>query len=428
MSGKCVAVLGGQWGDEGKGKLVDLLAVDADLVCRCQGGNNAGHTVVVGSVSYDFHLLPSGIINEKCISVMGNGMVIHLRGLFEEIEKNEKKGLKGWQEGLKISSRAHIVFDFHQQIDALIEEEKGKDKLGTTKKGIGPTYTAKSSRTGLRICDLFSDPQILTQKLQSLISGYQKRFPTLVVNVEDELKKCQEYAGRIRPLVTDTVLLVNKAITDGKKVVIEGANAAMLDIDFGTYPYVTSSNCTIGVVCTGLGIPPCRIGDVYGVFKAYTTRVGDGAFPTEQKNEIGDQLQKIGREFGVTTGRKRRCGWFDVMVANYSNLVNGFTSIALTKLDVLDTFQEIMIGVSYKLNGEKLDSMPAEQSQLHQVEVEYITLPGWKTSIAGIRKFSELPLNAQTYVRKIQELINIPIKWIGTGPSRDDMIHISDEI
>lgn len=416
-------VLGGQWGDEGKGKLVDLLAEKVDYVCRCQGGNNAGHTVIAGGTAYDFHLLPSGIINETCTSIMGNGMVIHLPGLFDEIQKNVAKGLKGWEERLKISDRAHIVFDFHQKIDQLIEKEKA---IGTTKKGIGPTYAAKSTRSGLRICDLFTDPAVLREKLENLLSGYFIRFPTLEVNIDEEIKKCEEYKEKLRPLVCDTIQLVNKAVTDHKSVLVEGANAVMLDIDFGTYPYVTSSNCTAGVVCTGLGLPPRRIDRIYGVFKAYTTRVGGGAFPTEQKNDIGDKIQSIGKERGVTTGRKRRCGWFDVMVAKYSNTINGYESIALTKIDIFDTFQEVKIGVAYKLDGKKLDSMPAEQSQLECVEVDYVTLPGWAPEVtAGVTNYDQLPVNARNYIEKIEELIEVKVEWVGTGPNREHIIHRS---
>lgn len=417
-------VLGGQWGDEGKGKLVDMLALQADLVCRCQGGNNAGHTVIVGSQAYDFHLLPSGIINPNCKSVIGNGLVVHLPGLFDEIRKNEAKGLTGWKERLVISSRAHLVLDIHQEIDGLVEKEKAKSKssLGTTKKGIGPTYSAKCSRIGLRVCDLFVEPEVLREKLCLLVDSYKSRFPALNFDIDAELKKYKAFAEEIRPMVCDTVYYVNTAIKENRRIIVEGANAAMLDIDFGTYPYVTSSNCTAGCVCTGLGIPPRDVQRVYGVFKAYTTRVGEGAFPTELKNELGDKIRALGHEYGVTTKRPRRCGWFDVVVAKYSNLVNGFTSIAVTKTDILDTFDEIKIGLSYKLDGKRLDSMPAEQSQLERVEVEYLVMPGWKSSIAHTTVFSDLPPNAQAYILKLEELVGVPVQWVGTGPARDDMI------
>ncbi|XP_064404044.1 adenylosuccinate synthetase isozyme 1-like [Halichondria panicea] len=426
LSSGVTVVLGGQWGDEGKGKLVDILAQQADIVARCQGGNNAGHTVKIGSQSYDFHLLPSGIINANCKSVIGNGMVVHLPGLFEEIEKNEAKGLSGWQDRLVVSSRAHIVLDVHQEVDGLIEAEKAKrqSSIGTTKKGIGPTYSAKSSRIGLRICDLFLDDDTLRDKVHTMFDEYKRRFPQMVQDEDSEVKKLQEYRERLKPMVTDTVLFMNKAIKENKKIVVEGANAAMLDIDFGTYPYVTSSNCTAGCVCTGLGIPPRNVNTVYGVFKAYTTRVGAGAFPTELNNELGEKIREIGHEYGVTTGRPRRCGWFDVVVAKYSAMINGFDSICLTKMDILDTFDEIKIGVCYKLDGKVLDSMPATQALLEKVEVEYVSMPGWKTSLAHMKSLEKLPPNARAYVSRLSELTGMKVQWIGTGPARDDTIRV----
>ncbi|ODM90383.1 Adenylosuccinate synthetase [Orchesella cincta] len=289
---KVTVVLGAQWGDEGKGKLVDLLATTADVVCRCQGGNNAGHTVVVDGKEFDFHLLPSGIINAKAQSIIGNGVVVHLPGLFEELKKNEDKG----------------------------GESKGKQILGTTKKGIGPAYASKASRTGIRVADLV---EILTRLLPSifkdLVTSYHRTFSDLNVNIDEELARYRLYAERIRPLVTDTVEFLDTQLRDNKKILVEGANAAMLDIDFGTYPYVTSSNCSIGGVCTGLGLPTKRIGSVFGVVKAYTTRVGDGPFPTELKDDIGEYLQVTGAEVGVTTGRKRRCGWLDLFLLQFTN-------------------------------------------------------------------------------------------------------------
>ncbi|XP_061251515.1 adenylosuccinate synthetase isozyme 1 isoform X1 [Bos javanicus] len=344
---RVTVVLGAQWGDEGKGKVVDLLATDADVVSRCQGGNNAGHTVVVDGKEYDFHLLPSGIINPKAVSFIGNGVVVHLPGLFEEAEKNEKKGprgrarhqphavsagLKDWEKRLVISDRAHLVFDFHQAVDGLQEVQRqaqeGKN-IGTTRKGIGPAYSSKAARTGLRICDLLSDFDEFSSRFKNLARQHQSMFPSLEVDVEGQLKRLKGFAERIRPMVRDGVYFMYEALHGPpKKILVEGANAALLDIDFGTYPFVTSSNCTVGGVCTGLGIPPQNIGEVYGVVKAYTTRVGIGAFPTEQINEIGELLQSRGHEWGVTTGRKRRCGWLDLMILRYAHMVNGFTAWA----------------------------------------------------------------------------------------------------
>merc|ERR1712223_1267839 len=363
---KVKVVLGAQWGDEGKGKLVDLLAEHADVVARCQGGNNAGHTVIVGDTSYDFH----------------------------------------------------------QAVDGLQESEwsENKKSLGTTKKGIGPTYSSKMTRNGVRISDLLGDFDKFSEKFETLADNYAVRFKSLNVDKSAELERYRKYAERLRPLVTETVSFIHSKLSDGKNVLVEGANAAMLDIDFGTYPYVTSSNCSIGGVCTGLGIPPRFIGDVYGVVKAYTTRVGDGPFPTEQLNDIGEYLQKIGREVGVTTGRKRRCGWIDIPLLKYTSMVNGYSAIALTKLDILDDLDEIQVGINYKKYEKPMEHFPSCEQEFDGVSVEYTTLPGWKTSIAKCTKFENLPENAKLYVKTIEEHLQIPVKWIGVGPSRDAII------
>lgn len=417
-------VLGAQWGDEGKGKLVDLLAEHADVVARCQGGNNAGHTVVVGDKMYDFHLLPSGIVWPDCISIIGNGVVVHVPSLFEEIEKNEAKGLANWENRLKISDRAHLVFDFHQAVDGLQETERSesKGKLGTTKKGIGPTYSSKANRNGLRVSDLLGDFGQFSDKFVRLAQGYSAAFKGLDVDTEAELQRYKEYAERLRPIVVETVSFLSKHISAGKSILVEGANAAMLDIDFGTYPYVTSSNCSIGGVCTGLGIPPKFIGEVYGVVKAYTTRVGDGPFPTEQLNEIGEFLQTNGHEFGVTTGRKRRCGWLDIPLLRYTATVNGYSSLALTKLDILDDLDEIQMGVEYVKGGQTLDHFPSSEQAFEGMTVNYITLPGWKSSIAKCNTYEALPENAQKYIEKIEQLLQLPVRWIGVGQARDAVI------
>uniref|UniRef100_A0A672IFL7 Adenylosuccinate synthetase n=1 Tax=Salarias fasciatus TaxID=181472 RepID=A0A672IFL7_SALFA len=420
-------VLGAQWGDEGKGKVVDLLAMDADIVCRCQGGNNAGHTVVVDSVEYDFHLLPSGVLNKKAVSFIGNGVVIHLPGLFEEAEKNLHKG-KGWEERLKISDRAHIVFNFHQAVDGIQEQQRQQQEgknLGTTKKGIGPAYSSKAARNGLRVCDLVSDFKVFEEKFRMLAEHFLTMYPNLNVDVDSELQQLKGYAERLRPLVTDGVYFMHKALTGpSKKILVEGANAALLDIDFGTYPFVTSSNCTVGGVCTGLGVPPSYVGRVYGVVKAYTTRVGVGAFPTEQNNETGDLLQSRGREFGVTTGRRRRCGWLDLILVRYAHMVNGFSAIALTKLDILDALPEIKVGVAYKVDGQPLPSFPANMDVLTRVTVEYKTLPGWCCSTEAARSFEDLPPQAQSYIQFIEDFLQVPVKWVGVGKSRESMIKL----
>ncbi|XP_033000274.1 adenylosuccinate synthetase isozyme 2 isoform X2 [Lacerta agilis] len=391
---KVAVVLGAQWGDEGKGKVVDLLAQDADIVCRCQGGNNAGHTVVVDSVEYDFHLLPSGIINPKVTAFIGNGVVIHLPGLFEEAEKNVKKGkgLEGWEKRLIISDRAHIVFDFHQAADG-IQEQQRQEQAG--------------------------------KKFKVLANQYKSVYPTLEIDIEGELKRLKGYTERLKPMVRDGVYFMYEALHGPpKKILVEGANAALLDIDFGTYPFVTSSNCTVGGVCTGLGMPPQNVGEVYGVVKAYTTRVGIGAFPTEQDNKIGELLQTRGKEVGVTTGRKRRCGWLDLVLLKYAHMINGFTALALTKLDILDVFPEIKVGVAYRINDKIIPHFPANQEVLNKVEVQYETLPGWNTDISNARTFDELPVNAQNYVRFIEMELGIPVKWIGVGKSRESMIQL----
>ncbi|KAM3824998.1 adenylosuccinate synthetase isozyme 2-like isoform 1-T1 [Vipera latastei] len=427
---RVTVVLGAQWGDEGKGKVVDLLSLDADLVCRCQGGNNAGHTVVVDTLEYNFHLLPSGVINHNATSFIGNGVVIHLPGLFEEAEKNLKKGsgLEGWESRTVISDRAHLVFNFHQAVDGIQEQQRqqqaGKN-LGTTKKGIGPAYASKASRTGLRICDLLADFNEFSKKFRALAQHYKASYPTLNIDTEAELEQLKIYAEKIRPLVKDGVYFMYQALHGPpKKILVEGANAALLDIDFGTYPCVTSSNCTVGGVCTGLGIPPHYIGKVYGVVKAYTTRVGGGTFPTEQNNEIGETLQARGREFGVTTGRKRRCGWLDLVLVKYAHRINGFSALAVTKLDILDDFEEIKVGVEYHLDGEQIPYFPANQELLNKVTVKYKELPGWQRSTEGARTFGDLPAEAQAYIRFIEEYLEVPVKWIGVGKSRKSIIKL----
>ncbi|CAF2399311.1 unnamed protein product [Rotaria sp. Silwood2] len=419
-------VLGAQWGDEGKGKLVDLLASEADIVCRCQGGNNAGHSVVVNGVEYDFHMLPSGFHLDHCVNIIGNGCVVNLPELVEEIKKNESRGVTNWAERLLISDRAHLVFDFHKQTDGLIERGRGKSSLGTTKKGIGPTYSSKATRNGVRLIDLMGDFAIFAEKLQNLYNYYKLTFPDLEGDIEKTIEQFKQLAEYFRPMTIDTIAYLNEAIIDGsKKILVEGANATMLDIDFGTYPYVTSSNCSIGGVCTGLGLPPKYIGDIYGVVKAYTTRVGDGVFPTELKNEIGEHLQTRGREWGVTTGRKRRCGWLDLVLLKYTNMINGFTALCLTKLDTLDELSEIKVATTYKRNGVELPNFPASVDTMHDIEVEYVTFPGWRgRSTSECRTFNSLPHNARLYIQFIEQYLGVPVKWIGVGKDRMAMIRV----
>ncbi|KAG0227862.1 phosphoribosylaminoimidazole carboxylase ade2 [Actinomortierella wolfii] len=423
MSNKGVTVvLGAQWGDEGKGKLSDILCQEADVCARCQGGNNAGHTIVVGDVKYDFHMLPSGLVNKNCTSVIGNGVVVHVPSFFAELENLEKKGLDCTGR-LLVSDRAHLVFDLHQTIDGLKELELGRGSIGTTRKGIGPTYSSKASRGGLRVHHLYNFDEF-AEKYRTMVGNKKKRYGEFEYDIEAEIERYKELAKRLSPYVVDSVYFMNNAIKSGKKVLVEGANALMLDLDFGTYPYVTSSNTTVGGVCTGLGIPPQTISKVIGVVKAYTTRVGGGPFPTEQLNETGEYLQRVGFEFGVTTGRKRRCGWLDMVVVNYSTMINGYTSLNITKLDVLDDLDEIKIGVAYKVDGKELGYFPADLTILEKVEVVYETMPGWKTNISKCRKFEDLPVNAQKYIRRIEEICKVPVEWIGVGAGRDDMVVI----
>nr|XP_022333667.1 adenylosuccinate synthetase-like [Crassostrea virginica] len=418
-------VLGSQWGDEGKGKIVDMISATADICCRCQGGNNAGHTVVIGDKDYAFHLLPSGIVNKRCTAVIGNGVVVHLPNLFEEIDQNALKGLEGWQDRLLISNRAHLVFDVHQMVDGLQESGRGKNVIGTTKKGIGPAYASKATRNGLRVGDLVGDFSLFTEKFKKLIDYYKNHHDDLEVDVDQELERYKVLRNKVKPFVRDTIPYLSKAIKDGKTILVEGAQSNVLDIDFGLYPYVTSSNCSIGGVCTGLGIPPHCLGDIVGVVKAYLTRVGSGGFPTELEDEIGEKLCNIGHEYGVTTGRKRRVGWLDAVMLRYSSMINGFTHLALTKLDVLDTFEEVKIGIAYELDGElNKDSFPALDEDLCRVKVHYVTLPGWMSDTSAARSFSELPQKAQDYVHKIEELVEVPVKWIGVGQARDSVIEV----
>lgn len=415
-------VVGSQWGDEGKGKLVDYLSDKVDVCARCQGGNNAGHTIVVGDVKYDFHLLPSGIAHKGCVNVIGNGVVIHIQSLFDELAKFEAKGGPDYTGRLLISDRAHIVFDLHQKIDGLKEAELGKGSLGTTKRGIGPTYSSKASRGGIRVGDLRFEA--FKQRYRDMVAHKAQRFPGHFtdVDIEEEIARYVEFGKRLEPYICDTVYYINKAVKDGKKVMVEGANACLLDIDLGTYPFVTSSNTTCGGASTGLGLSPNKIARRFGVVKAYTTRVGEGPFPTELHCETGEKLRAIGHEFGTTTGRPRRCGWLDLVLLAYSHLVNDYTDICITKLDCLTGFEVLPIAIAYKVNGEPLQSFPGNLEVLGEVEVEYYNAPGWTEDISAVRKFEDLPVNAQKYVQYIEEFLACPATWIGVGPERDAII------
>jgi adenylosuccinate synthase len=350
---------------------------------------------------------------------------VHLPGLFAEIEKSAE-AVVGWENRLIISDRAHLVFDMHQMVDGMQESERADNKLGTTKKGIGPTYSTKHWRSGLRVADLIGDFDDFSSKFKTLVNTYSKQFPSLKVDVEKELDIYKNYATKLKSLgiVTDTVSYLRHALQSvpAKNILIEGANGALLDIDFGTYPFVTSSNCSVGGALTGLGIPPRCLGEIIGIVKAYQTRVGDGPFPTELTDEIGEELRKIGREYGVTTGRPRRCGWLDLVLLKYTNDINGYTSLALTKIDIMDTFKEIKIAVGYKLDGKEIDYMPANLKDFGRVEVIYEILPGWMSDTSKIRQFADLPENARFYVEKIEEIVGVHIRWIGIGQDRKALI------
>lgn len=425
-------VLGCQWGDEGKGKLVDLLVNEYEVVARSAGGNNAGHTIVVDGVKYEFHMLPSGLINSNSKNLIGNGVVIHVPSFFSELEQLEKKGLKDVRKRIFVSSRAHLVFDFHRHADNLREVElsgsSGDGKgIGTTGKGIGPTYSTKASRSGLRVHHLISNQpggwEEFENKYKRLLQTRRWRYGDFEHDMEAELELYKVFREKLRPFVVDSVEFIHNAIRANKKILIEGANALMLDIDFGTYPYVTSSSTSIGGVLTGLGIPSKYIHDIYGVAKAYTTRVGEGPFPTEQLNADGEKLQKIGREYGVTTGRVRRCGWLDLVVLKYSTLINGYSYLNITKLDVLDSFEEIKVGVKYFLDGQELSFFPEDIKVLENLEVEYQTFPGWNEDITSITKYDELPENAKSYLNFIEDYVGVEIRWVGNGPTRNNMLY-----
>jgi adenylosuccinate synthase len=423
-------VLGAQWGDEGKGKLVDMLSQTYDVCARVAGGSNAGHTIVVDGIKYKFHLIPSGVLNHKATCIIGNGVVVHLPSLLNELDGLKAAGVE-YQGRIFLSDRAHLVFDFHQAVDGKQEQRAGRHKLGTTKKGIGPAYASKISRNGLRVGDL-QDWPYFEMRFRSLAEYHMNAFNSrttdpadfLEIDVEAELAYYKSIAPRVLSMTTDTIQYTNQAYRDGKRILIEGANATMLDIDFGTYPYVTSSNPSVGSVMTGLGIAPKMINATYGTVKAYCTRVGEGPFPTELNVDqgVGHHLSSVGAEYGTTTGRPRRCGWLDIPQMKYSTLINGFTALNLTKLDVLTGLPELKIGKAYRLNGEIIHTMPASLRILDDLEVEYETLPGWKEDLTQVQSFEELPLNAQRYVLRVQELLGVPIRWIGVGPNRLDVI------
>ena len=424
-----VVLLGAQWGDEGKGKATDLLGDQVDYVVRYQGGNNAGHTVVIGDQKYALHLLPSGILSPNVIPVIGNGVVIDPAVLLTEIKGLNDRGINTSK--LKISTNAHLITPYHRTIDKVSERFLGKSKIGTTGRGIGPAYADKINRIGIRVQDLF-DQSILKQKIEAALHDKNqilvKVFNRKGITVEEVINEYLGYAEILKPYVTDTSLLLDQALQQDKVVLLEGSQGTLLDVDHGTYPFVTSSNPTAGGASTGSGIGPTKITRVIGILKAYTTRVGSGPFPTELFDEDGEALRKIGGEVGVTTGRNRRCGWFDAPIARYAVRVNGLTDFFLTKLDVLTGWEKIPVCVAYEIDGKRVEELPASQSDFHHAKPIYEYLPGWKENISKAKSFVDLPKNAQEYVKFLEKISGAPMSAIGVGPGRDETIVVRDLI
>jgi adenylosuccinate synthase len=422
-----IVLLGAQWGDEGKGKATDLLGGRVDYVVRYQGGNNAGHTVVIGDEKYALHLLPSGILSPGVIPVIGNGVVVDPAVLLHEMAGLEARGVDTSR--LLISASAHLITPYHVTLDKVSERFLGKSKIGTTGRGIGPTYMDKVGRLGIRVQDLF-DPSILRQKVEGALANKNqvliKVFNRRELEVDAITEELLQYAEPLRPHVADTALVLNDALDAGKIVLLEGGQGTLLDVDHGTYPFVTSSNPTAGGACTGSGIGPTRVTRVIGILKAYTTRVGSGPFPTELLDEWGERLRSVGGEVGVTTGRPRRCGWFDAPIARYATRVNGLTDIFLTKLDVLTGIERIPVCVAYEIEGQRITELPMTQTDFHHAKPVYEELPGWTEDISGARSIEDLPPNAQAYVRYLEELSGAPISAIGVGQDRDATIVVRD--
>ncbi|MGL5711856.1 MAG: adenylosuccinate synthase [Paraclostridium sp.] len=420
---KTVAIVGSQWGDEGKGKVIDYLATQADVVVRGQGGNNAGHTLVVGDKKYALHLIPSGVLNPETINVIGNGIVFDPKGFLAELKKLEEDGVS--TKNIKVSDRAHVIFPYHKELDALAEEARGANKIGTTKKGIGPCYMDKTERSGIRICDLM-DKDIFATKLKAQIDAKNKLVKNIYgaeeFDFEATYNEYLEYAEQIRPFVDDTSVIVYDAIKAGKKVLFEGAQGTLLDLDLGTYPYVTSSHPTSGGFSIGAGVGPNMIKDVVGIVKAYTTRVGEGPFVTELNNETGEKIRVQGREFGTTTGRARRCGWFDAVIVRYAARVNGLTSISLMLLDVLTGFDTINICTAYKMGDKIIKEFPASLEDLAKCEPIYEELEGWSEDLTSIENYDDLPENAKKYINRIEELTGVSVDMVSVGPNRTQTI------
>lgn len=415
-----VVVVGTQWGDEGKGKITDFLSANAEVIARYQGGDNAGHTIVIDGKKFKLHLIPSGIFFPEKISVIGNGVVINPKSLVKELAYLHEEGVT--TDSLRISDRAHVILPYHIELDRLQEEAKGDNKIGTTIKGIGPAYMDKAARVGIRIADLL-DRDVFAERLRINLEEKNRLFTKLynapTLSFDDIFEEYYEYGQQIKQYVTDTSVILNDALDNGKRVLFEGAQGVMLDIDQGTYPFVTSSNPVAGGVTIGSGVGPSKIDKVVGVCKAYTSRVGDGPFPTELSDEIGDRIREVGHEYGTTTGRPRRVGWFDSVVMRHSRRVSGITNLSLNSIDVLSGLDTVKICVAYDLDGERIDHYPASLEQLKRCKPIYEELPGWSEDITGVRHLDELPENARNYVRRVGELVGVRISTFSVGPDRD---------
>ncbi|MGD6804596.1 adenylosuccinate synthase [Rossellomorea vietnamensis] len=414
-----VVVVGTQWGDEGKGKITDFLSENAEVIARYQGGNNAGHTIKFDGETYKLHLIPSGIFYKEKTSVIGNGMVVDPKALVKELKYLHDRGVT--TENLRISNRAHVILPYHLKLDEVEEERKGANKIGTTKKGIGPAYMDKAARSGIRIADLLdyeSFKEKLTRNLEEKNRLLERFYETEGFTIEEILDEYYEYGQQVKKYVCDTSVVLNDALDEGRRVLFEGAQGVMLDIDQGTYPYVTSSNPVAGGVTIGSGVGPTKISHVVGVSKAYTTRVGDGPFPTELKNEIGDQIREVGREYGTTTGRPRRVGWFDSVVVRHARRVSGMTDLSLNSIDVLTGIENLKICTAYKYKGEVINEFPANLNILAECEPVYEELPGWTEDITGCKTLSDLPANARHYLERVSQLTGIPLSIFSVGPDR----------
>ncbi len=422
-----IVIVGAQWGDEGKGKATDQLGSRVDHVVKFNGGNNAGHTVVIGGETYALHLLPSGILTPGVVPVIGNGVVVDLSVLFEEVDALEARGVDTSR--LVLSANAHLIAPYNRVLDKVTERFLGSRRIGTTGRGIGPTYADKMNRVGIRVQDLF-DEKILLQKVEGalelknqLLAKVYNRRAVEPAEVVDELLA---FTDRVRPMVADTSLLLQRALDGGGTVLLEAGQATLLDVDHGTYPFVTSSSATTGGACTGSGIPPTRIDRVVGILKAYTTRVGEGPFPTELLDAAGEHLRATGHEYGTTTGRPRRCGWFDAVIGRYAARVNGVTDFVLTKLDVLTGLERLPVCVGYEVDGVRHDEMPMTQTDFHHAQPVYEHLPGWQEDISGARTLGDLPVNARAYVRAVEEMVGRRISVVGVGPGREESVVLHD--